>query len=145
MATDPIKLVKNILEPKATTTAAKTETKATTTAAEAKPKAGADYKLSSSLNAMLSGTSGGGSRTQELANYTAKGLKDAFQQAHEARAAEAKSSTKSNPMDDVLAASKKAGTNAPQLSAQAQAIIDQTKPKTTADQKSGVSKIIGTA
>lgn len=115
MPTDPIQLINKILEP-TTTAAAPKKTEAAATAAQSAK----DYVLSQSLNARLSGT-GGGTRTQELATYSAKGLAESFKKAHEEQMADKK--TPANPMDSVLADAKQTGTNAPQLSAQAQASI----------------------
>lgn len=146
MPTDPIKLINKIMEP-TTTAAAPKKTETTATPAQSAK----DYVLSQSLNARLSGT--GGSRTQELATYSAKGLAESFKKAHEAQMAEKK--TAANPMDGVLADAKKTGTNAPQLSAEAQASI-QKGTKATADaglnaidkklaQVVGISRAIGSA
>lgn len=154
MPTDPIKLINKIFEPKTTTATKQTDaaTTPTTAATTTTAQSAKDYVLSQSLNARLSGA-GGGTRTQELATYSAKGLAESFQKAHEAQMADKK--TAANPMDDVLAASKKTGTNAPQLSAEAQASI-QKGAKATADaglnaidkklaQVVGVSRAIGAA
>lgn len=151
MPTDPIKLINKIFEPKTATTAKKTDA-TTTPATTATTQSAKDYVLSQSLNARLSGT-GGGSRTQDLATYSAKGLADSFKKAHEAQMADKK--TAANPMDGVLADAKKGGTNAPQLSAEAQASI-QKGAKATADaglntidkklaQVVGISRAIGSA
>lgn len=155
MPTDPIKLINKIFEPTTTTAPMKagaTTTPTTAPAATTTAQSAKDYVLSQSLNAKLSGT-GGGSRTQELATYSAKGLAESFQKAHEAQMADKKPAT--NPMDDVLASSRKTGTNAPQLSAEAQASI-QKGTKATADaglnaidkklaQVVGISRAIGSA
>jgi len=153
MPTDPIKLINKIFEPTTTTAPKKTDATPTTAAAATTTTAQSakDYVLSQSLNSMLS--KAGGTRTQELATYSAKGLAESFKKASEAQMADKKPAT--NPMDDILASSRKAGTNAPQLSAEAQASI-QKGTKATADaglntidkklaQVVGISRAIGSA
>ncbi len=146
MPTDPIQMINKILEPTTTAAAPKKTEAAATTAQSSK-----DYVLSQSLNAMLSGS--GGSRTQELATYSAKGLAESFKKAHEEQMADKK--TAANPMDGVLADAKRTGTNAPQLSAQAQTSI-KSGTQATADaglnaidkrlaQVVGISRAIGSA
>jgi hypothetical protein len=148
MKTDPIKLIDSILKP--ATTAAPTNT---TTSKPATANEDA-YKLANSLKELLA--NGPSGSTSLKGNYTAKGLQEAFQSAHDIQKKQAAASgSPSQPLDEVLKSSKDAGTNAPVLSAQAQEIV-KAKAATSTDvglakldeklaQTVGISRVIGSA
>lgn len=158
MSTDPIKLIRQITEPKPTVATKASETAATTAAATTKANSTAsqakDYVLSQSLKAKMSGGTGGGTRTQELASNNAKDVQDYYESAAKARKADAAAANKSNPTDGVLSEAK-GKTAATTHSAEVQAsLAKMTKAKDDAAMKAvdpklasvlGVSKIIGTA
>jgi len=169
MSTDPIKLVQSILNPKTTTPAASTKTTesaktapAATAAAKATESTAATnasdaYKLSQSLLKKMSQTNVGAStETTGHSTYTAQGLKDYFQSAHESQTkAKSAAAATPKPLDDVLKVSRDKGTNEPKLSAAAQDIVKEKKATATDTalaavdsklaQTVGVSRIIGTA
>jgi hypothetical protein len=175
MSTDPIKLVQNILNPKTAAPATKTKAAETanagstesaaataskakeSTATKAATNASDAYKLSQSLQKkMTQANTSATTETPDLSTYTAQGLKEMFQAAHETQTkAKAAASAAPKPLDDVLKASQASGTNEPKLSAAAQEIVKE-KQATSTDkalsaidsklaQTVGVSRIIGTA
>lgn len=175
MRTDPIKLVQNILNPKTATPAPTSKSaeianssssgESATTAAKAKESASTKaatnatdaYKLSQSLQKKLAQVNTGATPdTPDLSTYTAQGIKEYFQSAHEAQTkAKTAAAASPKPLDDVLKASQEKVTNAPKLSAAAQEIVKEKKATSTdaalaavdsrLAQTVGVSRIIGTA
>mgnify|MGYP000974587882 FL=1 len=158
MSTDPIKMVKDILAPKSTATKTTGSTSAastTATSATGSTSSADAYKLSQSLLKLMSQDSGD-TTTQDMSNYTAKGLKDYFQSAYDVRSKEkAAAAAAPKPLDEVLKASQAKGTNEPTLSAAALAIVNDKKSTATdtglaaVDQRLaqtvGISRTIGTA
>jgi hypothetical protein len=167
MSTDPIKLVQNILNPKSPTSAAKSktveapQTDAPATSAKEKESAATNasdaYKLSQSLQKKLTQTNTGAApETPDLSTYTAQGIKDYFQSAHEAQTkAKAAASATPKPLDDVLKVSQGNANSEPKLSAAAQEIVKEKKTTATdaalaavdsrLAQTVGISRSIGTA
>lgn len=149
MSTDPIKLIQGILAPKTSAPAASTSAAAKTTSSTNDA-----YKLANSLKELLA--NGPSGTTALKGNYTAKGLQEAFQSAHDAQSKkDAASAAAPKPLDEVLKANKEAGTNTPVLSAQAQEIV-KAKQATATDvglakvdeklaQTVGISRAIGSA
>ena len=155
MSTDPIKLVKSFFAAKPADTASKAPS-TTTPAKAANTSISEDYKLSQSLvSLMAQGPSG--SSTPDLSNYTAQGLKDSFQAAHNIQNQEkaAAAAATAKPLDDVLKTSVATGTNNPTPSAQAAEILKDKKATATDTglaaidsrlaQTVGISKAIGSA
>jgi hypothetical protein len=125
MSTDPIKLIHGITPPKSTTSTTSTAaaSKTTTSTNDA-------YKLASSLKELLA--NGPSGSTALKGNYTAKGLQEAFQSAHDTQVKQAAASAATpKPLDTVLKTTKDAGTNAPTLSPQAQDIVKAKKETAT--------------
>jgi hypothetical protein len=167
MRTDPIKLVQSILNPKTETPATKpadsvkpeaTSAKANeSTATKAAANASDAYKLSQSLQMKLTqANTGAAPETPDLSTYTAQGIKDYFQSAHEAQTkAKAAASATPKPLDDVLKVSQGNATSEPKLSAAAQEIVKEKKTTATdaalaavdsrLAQTVGISRSIGTA
>jgi len=94
--------------------------------------------------------------TPDLSTYTAQGIKDYFQSAHEAQTkAKAAASATPKPLDDVLKVSQGNATSEPKLSAAAQEIVKEKKTTATdaalaavdsrLAQTVGISRSIGTA
>ncbi|HNY30249.1 MAG TPA: hypothetical protein PKO15_05115 [Fibrobacteria bacterium] len=182
MPTDPIKLIREITAPKtvtppkaaegaqasaeATKTASGQSGKdATAAAAKSDPKGASQaqatasqakaYVVAQSLKAKMSPmASGTGTRTLDLAAANANEVQNYFETAAKARKAEAAAATKADPLQNVLSDAR-GKTEAPKLSAEAQASIAKSAPKKEdAGMKAvdsrlasilGVSKIIGTA
>ncbi|MEK7394904.1 MAG: hypothetical protein AAB214_20280 [Fibrobacterota bacterium] len=174
MSTDPIKLVQNILNPKIATPASTSKSaetaqpstsgdSATTTAKanestanKAASNASEAYKLSQSLQKKLTQANTGATpETPDLSTYTAQGIKDYFQSAHEAQTkAKAAATAAPKPLDDVLKVSQGNATNEPKLSAAAQEIVKEKKTTATDTalaavdsrlaQTVGISRTIGT-
>jgi hypothetical protein len=171
MSTDPIKLVQNILNPKIPTSAAKSktvdapQTDAPATSAKEKESpstmaatnASDAYKLSQSLQKKLTQANTGATpETPDLSTYTAQGIKDYFQSAHETQTkAKVAASATPKPLDDVLKVSQGNATSEPKLSAAAQEIVKEKKTTATdaalaavdsrLAQTVGISRSIGTA
>ena len=132
MSTDPIKLIHGITPPKSTPT-----TPTTTAAAKSASSTSEAYKLANSLKELLA--NGPSGTTTLKANYTAKGLQEAFQSAHDTQAKQAAASAASpKSLDTVLKTTKDAGTNAPTLSPGAQDIV-KAKQETATD--AGLAKV----
>lgn len=123
MSTDPIKLIHSIVSPKPTAAPTIPTTAKSTSTDDA-------YKLATSLKELLA--NGPSGTTTLKANYTAKGLQEAFQTAHDTQVKQAAASAAApKPLDDVLKVGKENGTNAPALSAQAQEIVNAKKATST--------------
>lgn len=156
MSTDPIKLIRSIAPPK--TTAPTTGTSAATstpgTSATGSTSSTDAYKLAQSLLKRMSPDTSETS-VPDLSNYTAKGIKDYFQSAHDAQTKEKAAAATPKPLDEVLKASQDKGRQEPKLSAQAQEIVKEKKATATdtglaaIDQRLaqtvGISRAIGTA
>ncbi len=150
MSTDPIKLIHGMVSPKPTSAS----TSSAPASGSAKPSGNDAYKLAASLSALLeNGPSGS---TKLSGNYTAKGLQESFQSAHDTKSKQAAAAAAApKSLDNVLKASNVNGTNAPELSAQAQEIV-KAKSATSSDvglakidsqlaQTVGISRVIGSA
>jgi hypothetical protein len=149
MSTDPIKLIHSIAPTKSTRS-----TPNTTAAAKSTSSTNDAYKLANSLKELLA--NGPSGSTALKGNYTAKGVQEAFQSAHDTQTKQAAASaTTSKPLDNVLKTTKDAGTNAPTLSPSAQDIV-KAKQETSTDvglakvdeqlaKTVGIARVIGSA
>lgn len=129
MSTDPIKLIRQITEPKTTAASKASEPAATGQAAKANAPATSpaaaskahppstsqaaatatqakDYLLSQSLKSKISSWSGDGSSTQQLASTNAKEIQNYYESAAKARKADAASGSKANATDSLLSETK---------------------------------------
>ncbi|MBK8803555.1 MAG: hypothetical protein IPN71_16155 [Fibrobacteres bacterium] len=158
MPTDPIKLMRQIMQPMDSGSAppagpAKMEPKGTSQS-EATASQARDYVVSQSLKSKMSGESASGTTSFDLASANAKEIQSYYESAAKARKAEAASATKSDSLQGVLSQTQGATGNIA-LKPEVQSSLNQrVQTKEDAAMKAidprlanilGVSKIIGAA